>query len=143
VYGNVLIVEDEDALRCVIAANLRRRGHRVREAATAREAIAALLDECPDLLLLDINLPDHSGWDVAREMRARSRRSDDRGVGRAGRGESPGRASRGRVACCDNGGSFTVRFSRRAPVPTSAPPRPGAAATLLARLGSTWKKRVR
>jgi len=72
VYGNVLIVEDEDALRWVIAANLRRRGHRVREAATAREAIAALLDECPDLLLLDINLPDHSGWDVAREMRARS-----------------------------------------------------------------------
>jgi len=47
------------------------------------------------------------------------------------------------VACCDNGGSFTVRFSRRAPVPTSAPPRPGAAATLLARLGSTWKKRGR
>jgi DNA-binding response OmpR family regulator len=72
VYGNVLIVEDEDTLRWVIAANLRRRGHRVREAATARQAIEALLGERADLLLLDTNLPDRSGWDLAREMRERA-----------------------------------------------------------------------
>ena len=65
----VLIVEDEPILRSVIARNLRARGHRVREADTAARAIEELLAELPDLLLLDIGLPDRTGWDVMRELR--------------------------------------------------------------------------
>ncbi len=68
-YRDIVVVEDADALRHVIALNLRRRGHRVREATTAAEAIAELREEKPDLLLLDIFLPDRSGWDVLRELR--------------------------------------------------------------------------
>jgi len=68
-YHKVVLVEDAEALRRVIALNLARQGHRVREAGTAAEAIAEVLDDRPDLLLLDINLPDRSGWDVLRELR--------------------------------------------------------------------------
>jgi CheY-like chemotaxis protein len=67
----VLIVEDEAMLRRVIARNLASRGYLVREAGTAAEALGAVVAECPDLLLLDINLPDRSGWDVLREIQAR------------------------------------------------------------------------
>ncbi len=67
----VLLVEDEASFRQVIGRNLSSRGHEVLEAATASEAIKAALESSPDLLLLDINLPDRSGWDVLRELRGR------------------------------------------------------------------------
>jgi DNA-binding response OmpR family regulator len=66
---NVLLVEDDPALRRVIATNLRARAHDVAEAETAAQALARLAASTPDLMLLDINLPDRSGWDVLRELR--------------------------------------------------------------------------
>ncbi len=69
VYHNVLTVEDEPLLRRVIVQNLRSRGLQVREAASAEQAVQEIIAECPELLLLDINLPDRSGWDVLREIR--------------------------------------------------------------------------
>lgn len=68
-YQRILIAEDEVRLRQVIARNLSARGHVVREAATATDAVSAVQEERPDLLLLDLNLPDRSGWDVLRELR--------------------------------------------------------------------------
>jgi DNA-binding response OmpR family regulator len=68
-YLRVLLVEDEVVFRQVIARNLTARGLLVREAGSAAEAIAALKAERPDLMLLDINLPDRTGWDVLRETR--------------------------------------------------------------------------
>lgn len=71
--STVLVVEDEAPLRAVIRRNLERRGVHVAEARTAAEALAALAAGDPDLLLLDINLPDRTGWDVLRELRASGR----------------------------------------------------------------------
>ena len=68
-YGTILVVEDEATLRQVITRNLEARGHAVRGAETATEALRHLSDRTPDLMLLDINLPDRSGWDVLRELR--------------------------------------------------------------------------
>lgn len=65
----VLVVEDEVVLRKVIARNLISRGIHVCEAGTATEAIRAATAERPDLLLLDINLPDQTGWEVLRELK--------------------------------------------------------------------------
>jgi len=70
-YRRVLLVEDEAPLRRVIARNLTGRGVAVREAATVSEALAELSAEVPDLILLDINLPDRTGWDVLRDLKQR------------------------------------------------------------------------
>jgi len=67
-FLRILLVEDEAVLRLVIARNLSAQGHLVEEAATAAEAVTKAAELRLDLLLLDINLPDRSGWDVLREL---------------------------------------------------------------------------
>jgi two-component system KDP operon response regulator KdpE len=66
----VLIVEDERALLRALAMNLTARGYDVIEAATGTRALAAAAAEEPDLILLDLGLPDLSGLDVIRGVRA-------------------------------------------------------------------------
>jgi DNA-binding response OmpR family regulator len=68
-YHEILVVEDEDVFRRILVRNLERRGHVVRQATTAADALAAVAEGRPDLLLLDISLPDRSGWDVLRALR--------------------------------------------------------------------------
>jgi CheY-like chemotaxis protein len=63
---NVLIVDDEQSFREVLVCALSEEGYRLSEAATGKEAIAKLEAGKPDLLLLDLNLPDTDGWDVMR-----------------------------------------------------------------------------
>ncbi|MGE3269776.1 MAG: response regulator transcription factor [Chloroflexota bacterium] len=65
--SRVLVVEDDAPLRRIIASNLEARGHTVRQASDALSALEALTEEQPDLLILDVNLPDRTGWDVLRE----------------------------------------------------------------------------
>jgi DNA-binding response OmpR family regulator len=72
-YGHVLLVEDELPLRRVVARNLTSRGIQVSEAGTAAEAVEAAIAEDPDLVLLDINLPDRTGWEVLRELKRRGK----------------------------------------------------------------------
>jgi DNA-binding response OmpR family regulator len=70
-YRRILVIEDEAILRRVIVRNLTSRGLTAYEAGSATEAVAVAMAERPDLLLLDINLPDRTGWDVLRELRER------------------------------------------------------------------------
>ena len=60
----VLVVEDEANIRKLVSVNLAQRGYTVFEAKTGREALAQLRDKRPSLMLLDIKLPDFTGWDV-------------------------------------------------------------------------------
>lgn len=60
----ILIIEDEANIRKLIAVNLKARGYQVIEAEDAHEGLARLLDASPSVLLLDIKLPDMSGWEV-------------------------------------------------------------------------------
>jgi DNA-binding response OmpR family regulator len=71
-YKRVVIVEDDVTLRGIIARNLSRRGVDVVEVGSAEEAMAITRVDPPDLLLVDVNLPVRSGWDVLRDLRSRS-----------------------------------------------------------------------
>ena len=66
----VLLVEDETPLRTIIARNLIRRGHRLIAVDSVGDAIAAMTTRLPDVVLLDVNLPDGTGWEVLRWLRA-------------------------------------------------------------------------
>lgn len=65
---SILIIEDEANIRKLISVNLVARGYDVIEAEDAQEGLARLLDASPAMLLLDIKLPDMSGWDVLKIM---------------------------------------------------------------------------
>jgi DNA-binding response OmpR family regulator len=66
----VLVVEDEPDIRLLMRLSLEEAGIQIREAATGEEALAAIDKEAPQLMLLDLRLPDMTGWDVIGRMRA-------------------------------------------------------------------------
>ena len=69
----ILLVEDERSIAEPFARMLGREGFVATVAATAAGALEAFDRDPPDLVLLDLNLPDGDGRDVARELRSRSR----------------------------------------------------------------------
>jgi two-component system KDP operon response regulator KdpE len=69
----ILVVEDEPQMRRFLRTSLRAHGYQVVEAATAREGLAQAAGRTPDVVLLDLGLPDAEGLDVARTLRARGR----------------------------------------------------------------------
>jgi two-component system, OmpR family, response regulator RegX3 len=68
----VLLVEDERSISEPFSHALEREGFSARVAETAAQARDALADEQPDIVLLDLMLPDADGRDLARELRAAS-----------------------------------------------------------------------
>jgi two-component system KDP operon response regulator KdpE len=69
----VLLIEDEPPMRRFISATLRAHDYQVVEAATAREGLAQAAGRNPDVVLLDLGLPDGDGLDVARAIRRSAR----------------------------------------------------------------------
>ena len=65
------ICEDDDALRGALRAALEREGMTVRATASGSEAVRAFAERPPDVLVLDIGLPDADGRDVCQALRAR------------------------------------------------------------------------
>ena len=69
--AHILLVDDEVAIQRAMAPLLRSRGYAVTLAATGREAIEAFEREHPDLVILDLGLPDMNGTAVCRYVRER------------------------------------------------------------------------
>ncbi len=65
----ILVVEDHEDGREMLVTSLRLQGHEVLEAATGREAIEAASAHAPEVVLVDIGLPDVEGYEVGREVR--------------------------------------------------------------------------
>jgi two-component system CheB/CheR fusion protein len=75
---HVCIVEDMADSREMVAALLELDGHRVSVAADGESAVKILVEQRPDVALIDIGLPDISGYEVARRVRASLQDSHDR-----------------------------------------------------------------
>ncbi len=67
---HVLIIEDEKNIRNFISKTLSSQGYRVSCASTGNEALSLATSLCPDILLLDLGLPDIDGMKVIRRMRS-------------------------------------------------------------------------
>jgi DNA-binding response OmpR family regulator len=68
----LLFIEDDDQIRLALSMALEDEGYKVREAADGRAGLAEFVEHEIDLVLLDLRLPDMSGFDVCRALRARS-----------------------------------------------------------------------
>ena len=66
---NILVVEDEKDVRDLLAENLRREGYQVGTARTGRDALSAVRRKRPDLVLLDLMLPDVDGIEVCKQLK--------------------------------------------------------------------------
>jgi excisionase family DNA binding protein len=67
----VLIVDDDPKLREYIRVNLEMEGYSVREAGSADEGLGVLEESTPDLVLLDVMMPDVDGWEMLRRVQER------------------------------------------------------------------------
>jgi len=68
---SILIVDDDDRLREFVRVNLEMEGYAVREASNADEGLKALEEEPPDLILLDVMMPQVDGWEMLQRVHER------------------------------------------------------------------------
>lgn len=66
---NVLVIDDEPQIRRALRTSLQANGYTVTAAASGEEGIASIATRAPDLVILDLGLPDRDGVDVLRELR--------------------------------------------------------------------------
>lgn len=67
--GRVLVIEDEEDIRSLVLRMLEREGFDVAEAADGRTGMRRLFEERPDLVVLDVGLPELDGWAVLERIR--------------------------------------------------------------------------
>lgn len=80
----VLVAEDDRDTVTALTLLLRDEGHDVRSVQSGRQVMGAVLDFDPDVVILDIRLPELSGWEVARTIRNRRGRSQPVLIGISG-----------------------------------------------------------
>jgi CheY-like chemotaxis protein len=84
---NVLIVDDNEDSATTLGWMVEALGHTFRLAFDGRQAIDAAKQSAPDLVLMDLGLPDMSGYDVCRELRKMKEMSNSILVAQTGWGE--------------------------------------------------------
>jgi len=68
--ATILVIEDDPSFRELLGLHLRSAGHRVRAAADPEEGLRSFLEQVPELVLLDLDLPYLSGFEVLSALRA-------------------------------------------------------------------------
>ncbi|HEY7563062.1 MAG TPA: response regulator transcription factor [Gaiellaceae bacterium] len=67
--GHVLVVDDDADIRGLLRELLERQGYQVTEAANGREGLRALYASPPDVVLLDVSMPELDGWETLERIR--------------------------------------------------------------------------
>jgi two-component system response regulator RegA len=70
IVPTILVVEDDNAFRAMLVNAFEKRGYEAQGVADARSAIEAAQRESPEMAVVDLRLPDQSGLDVVRELKA-------------------------------------------------------------------------
>ena len=68
----ILVIDDEAQIRRTLRTTLAGAGYRVLDARNGEEALLKIREETPDLLIIDVNMPGMSGFEVCREIREAS-----------------------------------------------------------------------
>lgn len=74
--ARILLVEDNEMNRDMLTRRLERRGHQVLVAVTGAQGVAMVREHRPDLVLMDMSLPEMDGWEATRRVRADSEVKD-------------------------------------------------------------------
>src|SRR5512136_1791978 len=69
--SRILLVDDEISIQRALVPLLRSRGYEIEAASTAKDALAAIEERSPDLVILDLGLPDMDGLEVCTRVRER------------------------------------------------------------------------
>lgn len=67
--AKILVIDDEEPMRLIFKAYLTKAGHAIETAADGMEGLEKVASFSPDLILLDINMPRMSGFEVAKKLR--------------------------------------------------------------------------
>ena len=70
IKDNVLIIEDEQSILRFMTSLLKRNGYKVLTATTGADALLLIESHCPDLIILDLGLPDIDGISILRKLRS-------------------------------------------------------------------------
>ena len=68
--ARILVIEDNEENRDSLSRRLQRRGYEVVVAADGRVGVASAKSEKPDLILMDMNMPEVDGWEATRQIKA-------------------------------------------------------------------------
>ncbi|HLX92750.1 MAG TPA: GAF domain-containing protein, partial [Puia sp.] len=68
-YANIMVVDDDDSIRSLLRQELGDAGYNVEEAANGKEALAKIRQNHPDLIILDVMMPEMNGFDVAAVLK--------------------------------------------------------------------------
>jgi CheY-like chemotaxis protein len=68
--ARILVVEDNEANQELVSRFLRRDGHQVIQATDGMTGVALARSQLPDLILMDLSLPELDGWEATRQIRA-------------------------------------------------------------------------
>ena len=66
----ILVVEDDEANQELVVRFLKRHGHRVLLATDGRTGVRSAIEHCPDLILMDLGLPELDGWDATQHIKS-------------------------------------------------------------------------